>query len=99
MSKKYISKNSHTDWRRIDSMTDEEIDFSDIPEITPEKISGAKLRLGGKSVMNNRVRINLLLDSEIVAYFKMIGGDKEYRKLINEALKASIHQQVAAQFG
>ena len=41
MSKKSTSSKSETDWSRLDFMTDEEIDLSDCPEITPEQFAKA----------------------------------------------------------
>jgi hypothetical protein len=35
---------SETDWVRIDAMSDEDIDFSDCPEVTPEMFSKATVR-------------------------------------------------------
>jgi hypothetical protein len=35
-----------TDWKRIDAMTDDDIDFSDNPEATPEMFARAVLRSG-----------------------------------------------------
>jgi len=76
-------------------MTDEDIDFSEIPEVTAEQLSRATLRYGGKPVPKSKIRVNLLLDAEILAYFKTqsrpIG--KSYQTLINETLKASINSR------
>jgi hypothetical protein len=44
MNHKFTSSNSQTDWNRLDRMTDEEIDFSDCPEITPEMVAKAVVR-------------------------------------------------------
>lgn len=90
MSKKFISKNSQTDWERINKMKDEDIDLSDIPEITEEQLSNARLRIAGKPVPKGKVRVNILLDANIVAYFKTQAGGRGYQTLINEALKDNI---------
>ena len=50
MSKKSISKDSHTDWKRIKNIQDEKIDLSDIPEVSEEMFANAVLRLGGRKV-------------------------------------------------
>ena len=92
MSKKIISKDSLTDWELIKKQKDEEIDLSEIPEITEEKISNAVLRLDGRLVPKGKVRINILLDADIVAYYKTISGGKGYQTLINETLKHNIFQ-------
>jgi len=39
-----------TDWERLDAMTDDEIDFSDIPEVTPEMFAHAVLLRNHKVV-------------------------------------------------
>lgn len=41
MNNEFTSIKSQTDWQRLDAMTDEEIDFSDCPEITPEMFAKA----------------------------------------------------------
>jgi peptide subunit release factor RF-3 len=48
MKKKRTFHKSRTDWSRVDSMSDEDIDFSDIPEVTPELFAKAILRKGMK---------------------------------------------------
>jgi uncharacterized protein (DUF4415 family) len=40
-----MSNISKTDWSRIDAMTDEDIDTSDIPELSDDFFAKAKLRL------------------------------------------------------
>ncbi|CAN1209169.1 hypothetical protein TUMEXPCC7403_03035 [Tumidithrix helvetica PCC 7403] len=46
MSNKPILSKSETDWQRLDAMTDEAIDLSDCPEITPEKFAKVVVRHG-----------------------------------------------------
>ena len=53
MKKKSTSSDSgtgETDWKRIDAMKDEDIDFSDIPEVTPEMFARAVLRRNFKPI-------------------------------------------------
>ena len=90
MSKKSISKDSHTDWERIKKMQDENIDLSDTPEVLEDMFSNAVLRLGGRKVPKGKVRINILLDADIVAYYKTLSGGRGYQTLINETLKHNI---------
>jgi len=90
MSKKDISKDAQTDWQRITSMQDEDIDMSDIPEVTENQMTKAKLRLGGRDVSKGKIRVNIFLDAEVVAYFKGKAGGRGYQTLINEALKTNI---------
>jgi len=93
MSKKSTLKNSQTDWKRINAMSDEDIDTSEVPEITEEQMKRATLRVGGKPISKGKLRINILLDAEVVAYFKSQAGGRGYQTLINEALKASIRDR------
>ena len=48
MNKKCTSRNSRTDWERLDNMSDEDIEFSDVPEISPEMFGKAIARKGLK---------------------------------------------------
>ena len=45
MKKKSTNIQSETDWQRVMSMTDEEIDTSDIPELTDDFFKNARVRL------------------------------------------------------
>jgi uncharacterized protein (DUF4415 family) len=69
---------------------EQEIDLSEIPEITEEQIKRAVRRVGGEPVAKNKVRVNMFLDADIVAYFKAQAGGRGYQTLINDALRASI---------
>jgi hypothetical protein len=42
MSKKHTSLESNTDWERLDAMTDDDIDFSDIPPLTEEQLQAMR---------------------------------------------------------
>ena len=93
MNKKSTSKDSQTDWERINTMKDEDIDLSDIPKATEDQMARAELRIGGKPVPKSKVRVNIFLDASIVAYFKTQAGGRGYQTLINEALKENIRHQ------
>lgn len=41
MNSKTTTQASQTDWKAVDAMEDEDIDFSDLPEIPPEKFANA----------------------------------------------------------
>ena len=78
-------------------MKDENIDLSDIPEVTEEQMARAEFRIGGKLVAKGKVRVNIFLDANVVAYFKTQAGGRGYQTLINEALKENIlHQELEA---
>lgn len=46
MNNEPISSKSQTDWQSLDAMTDEDIDLSDCPEITPEMFAKAVVKRG-----------------------------------------------------
>lgn len=90
MNKNYTTSNSETNWERFEAMQDKDIDLSDIPEITEDQFKKAKIRLSGKPIQKGKVRVNILLDAKIVAYFKAQAEGRGYQTLINEALKEII---------
>jgi uncharacterized protein (DUF4415 family) len=90
MSKDSTLKVSQTDWEALEAMTDEDVDLSEIPEVTAEQIAQATLRVGGKPVSKGKVRVNMYLDEAVVEYFKAQAGGRGYQTLINETLKESI---------
>jgi uncharacterized protein (DUF4415 family) len=85
MSNKPISSNSETDWERLDTMTDEEIDFTDCPEITPAQFAKAVVR-DGLPVKKNKAQVTLRIDDEVLEWFKSQG--KGYQTQINSLLRA-----------
>lgn len=93
MKEKYTTGDSQTDWNRINSIKDEAIDLSEIPEITEEQMAHAQLRIGGRPLSREKVRINIMLDAQIIAYFKAKAGGRGYQTLINDALNEMIRHQ------
>lgn len=71
-------------------MSDDDIDLSEIPEITAEQMKRAVLRVNGLTVPTGKVLIPLLLDTEIVTYFQDQAGERSYADLINDVLKTVI---------
>ena len=50
----------------------------------------ATRRVGGRPVAKGKVRVNIFLDADIIAYFKAQAGGRGYQTLINDALRSSI---------
>ena len=71
-------------------MSERDIDLSEIPEITEEQMKRAVLRVGGEPVAKGKIRVNMFLDADIVAYFKAKAGGRGYQTLINGTLRSSI---------
>lgn len=85
MKKKNIYRKSQTDWGRVDKMQDDEIDFSDSPEITPEMFAKAVVRKGFKPVIR-KSQVTLRIDEDVLTWFKNQGTG--YQTRINSLLKA-----------
>ena len=90
MKKSSFSTHSETDLDYLHNAKDEDIDLSDIPEITEEQLARAVARIGGKPVPEGKIRVNMYLDADIVAFFKTKAGGRGYQTLINETLRNSI---------
>lgn len=54
MNKPSSSKISETDWDRLDAMSDEDIDLSDIPEVTEAQMARAILRVNGVPMVRSK---------------------------------------------
>jgi len=67
-------------------MKDEDVDYSDIPEVTDDILHTMKVYENGELLKrtNHKTSVNLKLDDEILDFFKGKGADWENR--INEAL-------------
>ncbi|MEO1620504.1 MAG: BrnA antitoxin family protein [Cyanobacteria bacterium J06632_3] len=68
-----MSNTSKTDWSKIDAMTDEDIDTSDIPPLTEAFFERATLRMPESSLQTVAVRV----DAETLAWFQAKGKDAE----------------------
>ena len=93
MNKHSISTPIHSDMQRLRAMADEDIDLSEIPEITEEQMARAVFRHAGKVVERKKVRVNMYLDADVIAYYKAQAGGRGYQTLINDALRANIRNQ------
>jgi len=76
-------KNSKTDYKRIDSMKDKDIDYSDIEELDGEFWAKAKL-----VVPQPKVKVTIRLDPQVVVWFK--SRSDHYQTRINTVLKSYI---------
>ncbi|MGI9065063.1 MAG: BrnA antitoxin family protein [Pyrinomonadaceae bacterium] len=90
MKKKSTSKKSETDRKRIDAMKDEDIDFTDIPEITPEMFANAVVRRNFKPTPRKK-QLTLRVDSDVVDWYKNQG--RGYQTRINSLLRAYMKER------
>jgi uncharacterized protein (DUF4415 family) len=66
-------------------MRDEDIDFSDCPELTPEMFAKGVVRRGLKVVLR-KSQITLRLDTDVLEWFRARGSG--YQTQINSLLRA-----------
>ncbi len=88
MSVNNLKTQSKTDWARIDQMTDEDIDTSDIPPLDDDFFARAEWRMPKK-----KTAVTLSVDTEVLQWFEGQGADFQQR--VNAALKiyAEAHQE------
>jgi hypothetical protein len=68
-----MNNTSRTDWSRIDAITDDDIDTSDIPPLTDEFFSKAKLWMPSSPITT----VSVPVDSETLTWFQSKGEDAE----------------------
>ena len=90
MKKPAISRKSRTDWKRVDALTDKQIDFSDIPEVTPEMFARAVVRRGLKPVPRKE-QLTIRIDSDVLEWYRRQGPG--YQTRINALLRAYMQER------
>lgn len=90
MSKTNTLEKSQTDWARIDAMTDEDIDLSDIPEITEEMWENGTLLKNFKPIPRKNQE-NFPIDKDIIEFFK--AQSFNYPAKINQLLRDYMEAQ------
>lgn len=74
-SKKHIK----SDLKRLDSISEKDIDYSDIPKTDDEHWANAEVFIAGKQAISLRV------DQDVLAFFK--GKGKGYQTVMNKVLR------------
>lgn len=80
MSEQNLKQESKTDWARVDAMTDDEIDTSDIPELDEHFFANAVLWKP-----KSQRTVGLILEKEVVEWFEEQGPN--YKTRMSAALK------------
>ena len=75
-----MKKPTETNWDRIDAMTDDMIDTSDIPPLTEEWFKNAKRRMPKKPVA-----VTVQVETDVLAWYKGQGDD--YARRMSAALR------------
>lgn len=92
MKESNMNNSSKTNWERIDAMTDDEIDTSDLPPLTDEFFAKARWLMPGESASRQTVKVEIELDPKIAAWFQSQGQDCERRMQAALRLYAEVHQ-------
>ena len=85
MSVNDTKKPSRTDWKRLETMEDNEINYTDIPPLSEEFFQQAKLYVPTSQ--------SILLDRDVFSWFAEQG--QEYPRLINTILRHYITQHTS----
>ncbi len=89
MKKPYTSKKLQTNWKRLRAMRDDDIDYSDIPPVSPEMFARGVLRRGLKPVPRKK-QLTLRIDADVVEWYKAQGLG--YQTRINALLRAYMEE-------
>ena len=85
MNKKSTSERSGTDWKRVDAMKDDDIDYSDCPALSTEEFARGILRKGLTPVPR-KTQLTIRVDSDVLDWYKSLGAG--YQTKINALLRA-----------
>jgi uncharacterized protein (DUF4415 family) len=72
---------------RLEAMSDDDIDTSDIPELPASAVLVSRGSTGYRPVKRP---VTIRLDSDIVSWFKDHAGDKPYQSEINSVLRRHV---------
>lgn len=84
-----MNKHSETDWQKLESMTDEEIDYSDIPPLDEGFFARATVR----RVEQPQIVVTLQVDPTVFAWFDAQEGGWERRMRAALRIYAEAHQE------
>ena len=74
------TNDSRTDWERLETMSDADIDFSDIPELDADFFRNAKVRMPLP-----KKAVSIRLDQDVLAWFRKQG--RGYQTRVNAVLR------------
>ena len=86
MNKKRTKRSSATDWKRVDSVRDSDVDTSEIAPLDESFFMNAELRLPGP-----KQSITVRLDADVLEWFRAQG--KGYQTRINAVLRLYMESQ------
>ena len=91
MNKKDLNNTSRTNWAALESRSEENIDYSDIPPLKDDFFERATLRIPADQAQN-LVQLDLVqLDLDVKQWFQAQG--EQYKSLINNVLRRYIESK------
>ena len=89
MKKRSTSRKSRTDWKRVDALRDDQIDYSEHPKWTSEMFARAVVRRGLQPAPRKR-QLTLRIDGDVLEWFRRKGPG--YQTRINALLRAYMEE-------
>ena len=86
MSKNSMNDTSLTDWERIDALTDDDIDTTDIPPLGEDFFANAELRMPQESVA-----VTVKMEPTLLSWFQALGSDYEQQMVAALRIYAEAH--------
>lgn len=86
MKEKDLKGKSKTDWDRLKKMSDDEIDFSEVPKLKEGFFKKAKLRMPKAKPL-----ISIRVDHDVLSWFKAQG--EGYQTRMNAVLRMYMESQ------
>ena len=94
-----MNTRSRTDWERLDAMTDEDIDTSDIPPMTEEQFARSEWRFPSSTQAGlappAAVTVEVIVDGDTLVWFQSQGQDYQQRMRAALRLYAEAHKTAA----
>jgi uncharacterized protein (DUF4415 family) len=90
MNRENLNSTSRTNWAALEAMSDEDIDYSDIPPLTDEFFERATLQIPVDQAQNL-----VQLDPDVKQWFQNQGD--QYKTLINSVLRQYIENSKTQQ--
>lgn len=86
MNENSLKNTSLTDWERVDSLTDADIDTSDIPPLDSDFFANAELKMP-----EPKQAITIRIDKDVLNWYKSQG--KGYQTRMNAVLRIYMERQ------
>ena len=90
MSENATNATSRTNWAKVDALTDEQIDTSDIPALPEEFFARAKWRTPSAPVL-----VTVRVAPDVLAWYQAQGEDYEQRMSAALHIYAEAHRKAA----